>query len=65
MLNILSNFIPHKFVVCDGKNPPWSNKKIRALIQANNAAFKNYRNIDFKCRLKYLQACLNVSIEVS
>ena len=32
ILNILSNFIPHEFVVCDDKYPPWFNKKIRALI---------------------------------
>ena len=32
-----------------------------------NSAFKNYRNnsstIDLKCRSKYLQVCLTVSIE--
>ena len=39
ILNILSNFIPHKFVACDDKDPPWFNKKIM-----KNAAFKNYRN---------------------
>ena len=54
--NILSNFIPHEFVVCDDKHPPWFNKKIRALIQEKNVAFKNYRNnsgnISLKCRLK-------------
>ena len=44
ILNILSNFIPHEFVVCDDKDPPWFNKKIRALIQEKNVAFKNYRN---------------------
>ena len=68
LLNILSNFIPHEFAVCDDKDPPWFNKKIRALIQEKNVAFKNYRNnssnIDLKCRLKYLQACLNISIKV-
>ena len=68
-LNILSNFIPHKFVVCDDKDPPWFNKKIKALIQEKNVAFKNYRNnssnIALKCRLKYLQTCLNASIEVA
>ena len=69
ILNILSNFIPHEYVVCDDKDPPWFNKKIRALIQEKNVAFKNYRNnkgnIDLKCRLKYLQTCLNASIEVA
>ena len=68
ILNIFSNFIPHEFVVCDDKDPPWFNKKIRALIQEKYVAFKNDRNnssnIALKCRLKYLQACLNASIEV-
>ena len=63
------NFIPHEFAVCDDKDPPWFNKKIRALIQEKNVAFKNYRNnssnIDFKCRLKCLQACQNASTEVA
>ena len=69
ILNILSNFILHEFVVCNHNDPPWFNKKIRALIQEKNVAFKNYRNnkgnIDLKCRLKYLQTCLNASIEVA
>ena len=68
ILNIFSNFIPHEFVVCDDKDPPWFNKKIRALIQEKYVAFKNDRknssNIALKCRLKYLQTCLNASIEV-
>ena len=54
---------------CDDKDPPWFNKKTRALIQEKNAAFRNCRNnssnIDLKCRLKYLQACLNASVEVA
>ena len=58
-LNVLSNFIPHEFVVCDDKDPPWFNKKIRALIQEKTVRFKYYRNnsnnIDLKCRLKYPQ----------
>ena len=55
ILNILSNFIPHESVVCDDKDPLWFNKKIRALIQEKNVAFKNYcnnsSNIASKCRL--------------
>ena len=50
-------------------DPPWLNKKIRALIQEENVVFKNYRNnsnnIDLKCCLEYLQACLDASIEVA
>ena len=68
VLNVLSNFIPHEFAVCDDKDPLWFNKKIRALIEEKYPAFKNYRNnsgnIDLKCRLKYLQVSLNVLIEV-
>ena len=44
ILNILRNFIPQEFVVCYDKDSPWLNKKIRALIQEENAAFKNYCN---------------------
>ena len=32
VLNILINFIPHESVVSYDKDPPWFNKKIRALI---------------------------------
>ena len=63
ILKFLSTFIPHEFVVCDDKGPPWFNKKIRALIQEKNVVFKNYCNNS--SRLKYLQACLNTSIDVA
>ena len=53
ILNIFSNFILHISVVCDDKDPPWFNKKIRALIQEKNVAFKNYRNNSSNITLKY------------
>ena len=73
ILNILSNLIPHEFVVCNDKDPPQFIKEIRALIQEKNVAFKNYfknyrnnsSNIDLKCHLKYLQTCLNASNELA
>ena len=69
ILNILSNFVPHEFFVYDDKDSPWFNKKIRAFIQEKNVAYKTYRdnsgNIALKCRLKYLQTCLNDFIEVA
>ena len=54
ILNILTNFISHRFVLCDGKEPPWLNKKIRESTQEKkNDTYKNYRNnsstIDLKC----------------
>ena len=54
ILNILSNLIPHEFLVYDDKDPPCFNKKIRALIQEKNVAFKNYRNNSSNITLKYL-----------
>ena len=54
ILNILSNLIPHEFLVYDDKEPPCFNKKIRALIQEKNVAFKNYRNNSSNITLKYL-----------
>ena len=44
------------YLMTKTKDPPWFNKKIRALIQEKNAAFKNYlnnsSNIDLKCRFE-------------
>ena len=33
ILNILNNFIPHETIVCNDRNPPWFNVKIRLLIK--------------------------------
>ena len=64
ILNILSNFVSHEFVV----SVDMVHKSIRALIQEENVAFQNYptdsSNNDLKYLLKYLQASLNASIEV-
>ena len=35
VLNVLSNFIPHEVIVCDDKDPPWLNGKIKSLINEN------------------------------
>ena len=68
ILTILNKLIPQESAVCDDKDQPWFNKKIRALTREKNAAFKNYcnnsSNIDLKCRLIYLQVCLNDLIVV-
>ena len=29
VFNIFSNFIPHQLIVCDDKDPPWFNTKIK------------------------------------
>lgn len=33
IMNILNNLIPYETIVCDVKDPPWFNKKIKPLIQ--------------------------------
>ena len=33
VLNILSNFIPHEIIVCNEKDPPWFNNRIKTLVQ--------------------------------
>ena len=33
ILNILSNFISHEYIMCDDIDPPWFNSKIKHLIQ--------------------------------
>ena len=44
ILNILSNFIPHEIIVCNDKDPPWFNNRIKTLIQEKNATYKIYRH---------------------
>ena len=44
--NILSNYIPHETIICDGKDPPWFNNNIKQLIQEKNNTYKTYILID-------------------
>ena len=32
LLNIIHNFIPHERIVCDDRDPPWTNSEIKNLI---------------------------------
>ena len=40
-LNIIQNFIPHKTIICDNRDPPWINKGIKKLTVEKNLAFKS------------------------
>ena len=44
ILNIMKNFIPHETFVCDDKDPPWFNKRIKSLIQEGTLLFETFRN---------------------
>ena len=66
ILNILSNYIPHDLILCDEKDPPWFNNRIKTL---KNGIYKIYRhnkdNPDLLYRLQFLQEQLSTSIESS
>ena len=36
ILNIISNFIPHETILCDDRDPPWINSKIKKVIREKN-----------------------------
>ena len=59
VLNILSNFIPHEVIVCNDKNLPWFNGKIKSLINKKlrtyNAYRKNIGNSQLRQNLSSLQ----------
>ena len=60
--NILYNFIPHENVVCDNRDPPWINSKIKGLIQEKNIArkcyFQNTKDIQLFQRFRCIQNLL-------
>ena len=69
ILNIFRNLIPHETVLCNDRDPPWFNKKIKSLIQEENITFKRHRsdrrNSCLRRQLNCLQDRLNDSIEPS
>ena len=69
ILSILNNFIPHEIILCDYKDPPWFNNRVKTLIQQENASYKIYchnkDNPDLIYRLQFLQELLSTSIESS
>ena len=40
LLNIYSNYIPNKTVLCDDKDPPWMTNGIRTAIEMKNNTYK-------------------------
>ena len=69
IFNNLSNFIPHETIVCNDKDPPWFNNRIKTLIKERHVANKIFRhnkdNPDLIYRLKFLQESLSTSTESS
>ena len=44
ILNIISNFIPHEAIICDGRESPWINSKIKKVIHEKNKEHKKHVN---------------------
>ena len=69
ILNILSNFILHETILCNDKDPPWFNNRIKTLTKEKNATYKIFRhnkdNPNLIYRLKFLQKRLSTIIESS
>ena len=67
ILNILRNFISHETVLCDDRNPPWFDNKIKSLICEKSLTFKRFRsdkhNICLRRQLNCIQDSLNDSTE--
>ena len=69
VLNVVSNFFPHELIVCDEKDPPWFNGKIKSLINEKlrtyNAYRKNIDNSQLRKNLSSLQQRLRDRIDDS
>ena len=67
--NIMSNYIPHKTIICDDRDPPWISKDIKQLILDKNRAYKSYirndKSLQFFNQFQFLQTKLNSLIEES
>ena len=69
LLNIIQNFILHETIICDDRDPPWTNKEIKKLMPGKNLAFESYccsnKNMFLFEKFIALQYQLNISIEES
>ena len=67
--HIISSYIPHETITCDGSNSPWIDKKIKKLIQHKNRAFsahsRDRNNTDLFNKFQSLQAHLKPTIQKS
>ena len=63
LLNIYSNYIPNKTVLCDDKDPPWMTNGIRTAIEMKNNSHKEH--IRSGMRHNYYVRLENLTIELS
>ena len=69
MNNIVCNYIPHKAIVCNDRDPPWIHKNIKKLMNDKNRAYAPYRlneNNSFTFqKFQFLHSRLNSLIKKS
>ena len=67
--NILSNYIPHEIIICDDRDPPWINNRVKELINEKNNTFQCYLHSNKEPKLfskvEYLQNELKSLIEAN
>ena len=66
--NIMANFIPTETIICDDRDSPWINNRIKKLIHERNNLYKDYRKnnetVIFE-KLTLLQKKLHLAMEES
>ena len=69
ILNILNNYILLETIICNDKDPPWFNSRIKSLIENKNKIRKNYQrfksNSQLQSKLNLLQEQLYFLINKS
>ena len=69
MINYLSNYIPDEIIICDDRDPPWINNRVKELINEKSDTFQCYlhSNKDPKLfsKVEYLQNELKSLIEAN
>ena len=67
--NIMSNYILHKTITYDDRDPPWINKDIKQLILDKNHEYKSYiwndKSLQLFNEFQFLQTKLSSLIEES
>ena len=63
LVNIYSNYIPNKTVLCDDKDPPWMTNRIRAAIEMKHNAY--VKHIRSGMRHNYYVRLENLATELS
>ena len=69
LMNIMQNFVPNETIICDNRDPPWTNKEIKQLIEHKNQFYKQFiqsnKTLLYINQFKTLQDELGFLIEKS